>query len=106
MEANRTPIWSDPKEADASVQMIADKVRDVVEKMIRATVAIYRANIYRKQDHPDMTGTMYLIKVDIGVPTNYLHMEVYVPHDSESSESILLSVVENYKSKDTLDSLV
>ncbi|XP_072893228.1 leukocyte cysteine proteinase inhibitor 1-like [Hemitrygon akajei] len=97
------PAWSGPLTADPTVQEYANEVKDVVQKKIQVTMIKYMATLYRKQEQTIMTGKMFLIKVDIGIPANFLHLEVFVPG---GSPCILLAVEENHNVGDTMEPLI
>ncbi|XP_072892515.1 uncharacterized protein [Hemitrygon akajei] len=79
------------------------KVKSDAKSHIHALEQIFVAKTYREQDQTIMLGKLLLIKVDIGNPNNFVHMEVFVP---SNKLPVLVAIQENYKNCDPLQPLV
>ncbi|XP_059817126.1 uncharacterized protein LOC132388750 isoform X1 [Hypanus sabinus] len=78
-------------------------VKSDAESHIHALEQIFVAKTYREQDQTIMLGKLLLIKVDIGNPNNFVHMEVFVP---SNKLPVLVAIQENFSNCAPLEPLV
>ncbi|XP_072892516.1 cystatin-B-like isoform X2 [Hemitrygon akajei] len=97
------PVWTKEQPATTEVHKVADEVKSDAKSHIHALEQIFVAKTYREQDQTIMLGKLLLIKVDIGNPNNFVHMEVFVP---SNKLPVLVAIQENYKNCDPLQPLV
>ncbi|XP_072894898.1 stefin-2-like [Hemitrygon akajei] len=86
--------------ADDKLKDILTKVRPGVEKNCSQKVTCFEPIEYRVSE---VIGTMYLVKVDIGLTHHYLHLEMY---DSPSSGPFPVALSVNNMRNDPMVPLV